>query len=125
MKEYVRIQSTTTIIVTKGLEHEDVTNIDAHVPDRLKVNPTWPLTSVLIKEGTNMYPSEIVEWNSVKALERAKIITIGSYEAETTDEFAIKQKQELRAGIEEAERQTKSTRKRKAKEVTLENISEE
>ena len=85
-KAYVRIHSQKTIQVTCGLQNKDVTNPDAHVPDRLKVSPQWPRCSVIISEGSHLYPSEIASWNTVKALERDKIITIGGYTNEIDDE---------------------------------------
>lgn len=78
MAKFVQIQSNTTIRVTTGLQNKDVTNPDAHVPDRLKINPEWPKYQVLIKQGAHKYPAEIVEWPTVKALAKDKIITIGS-----------------------------------------------
>ena len=80
MAKFVQIQSSVTIRVTTGLQNKDVTNPDAHVPDRLKVNPEWPKHQVLIKAGAHRYPAEIVEWPSVKALAADKILTIGSVE---------------------------------------------
>ena len=67
-KAYVRIQSSRNIRVTMGLNCQDVTNPDAHIPDRLKINPLWPKLSVLIKQGAGWYPSEIASWSTVKAL---------------------------------------------------------
>ena len=80
MAKFVQIQSSVTIRVTTGLQNKDVTNPDAHVADRLKVNPEWPKHQVLIKAGAHRYPAEIVEWPSVKALATDKILTIGSIE---------------------------------------------
>ena len=80
MAKFVQIQSGITIRVTTGLQNKDVTNPDAHVPDRLKVNPEWPKHQVLIRKGAYRYPAEIVEWASVKALANDKILTIGSIE---------------------------------------------
>lgn len=77
--DYVRIQSSTTIMVTAGLQADNVTNKDAHVPDRLKVNPLWPRMTVLIHAGAHWYPSEIAEWPSVKALSNDKVLTIGEF----------------------------------------------
>ena len=79
MKDYVRIQSTTTIHVTPGLQYRDVTNPDAHVPDRLKVRPTWAKCVICITAGVGIYPSEIIEWDSVKALAKCNILTIGDF----------------------------------------------
>ena len=80
MAKFVQIQSGVTIRVTTGLQNKDVTNPDAHVPDRLKVNPEWPKHQVLIQVGAHRYPAEIAEWPSVKALAADKILTIGSIE---------------------------------------------
>lgn len=80
MAKFVQIQSDVTIRVTTGLQNKDVTNPDAHVPDRLKVNPEWPKYQVLICKGAHRYPAEIAEWASVKALAADKILTIGSIE---------------------------------------------
>lgn len=80
MAKFVQIQSDVTIRVTTGLQNKDVTNPDAHVPDRLKVNPEWPKYQVLIRKGAHRYPAEIAEWASVKALAADKILTIGSIE---------------------------------------------
>lgn len=78
-KPFVRIQSDKTIRVTPGLQHLDVTNPDAHVPDRLKISPSWPKSMVLIEAGAHVYPSEITEWPTVRALAKDKILTIGEY----------------------------------------------
>lgn len=78
MAKFVQIQSSITIKVTTGLQNKDVTNPDAHVADRLKVNPEWPKHQVLIREGAHRYPAEITNWPSVRALANDKILTIGS-----------------------------------------------
>lgn len=96
-KEYVRIQSNITINVTAGLQLEDVTNPDAHVADRLKVNPLWPKTKILIKAGVGVYPAYIAEWNTVKLLQKDKYLTIGEYcdGPENDEERVIKEKLDL------------------------------
>jgi hypothetical protein len=105
-EEFVRIQSKITITVTAGLQLQDVTNKDAHIPDRLKINPLWPKLSVQIKEGTFNYPVEIVEWPTVKALVRDKILTIGNAsEDEITDE-EIETKETLEKHEEEVARKS-------------------
>lgn len=81
--KYVRIQSRQTIQVTCGLQNNDVTNPEANIPDRLKISPSWPRCCVIIKEGAHLYPSEIAEWSTVKALANDKILTIGEF----TDEL--------------------------------------
>lgn len=114
MSNLIRIQSNKTIQVTCGLEHQDVTNPDAHVPDRLKVSAEWPKCMVLIKAGVAEYPAEIAEWPTVKALAKDKILTIGEVVEPVTEE----QKQT----IEEFEHKEASVRKKKKK--TLDEISE-
>lgn len=86
MAKFVQIQSSTTIRVTTGLQNKDVTNPDAHVPDRLKVNPLWPKHMVLIKAGIGYYPVEIKDWPSVKKLAEDKVITIGQEVDKEPDE---------------------------------------
>lgn len=99
-KAFVRIQSNVTINVTMGLHNQDVTNADAHVPDRLKVNPLWPKLTVLIRQGVHWYPSEIAEWPTVKALVEDKVLTIGEF-SDTCDEENIEaEKETLNANIE-------------------------
>lgn len=108
----VRIQSTRTIKVTCGLQHLDVTNPDAHVPDRLKVSAEWPKCQVLIRQGVGEYPAEIIEWPTVKALVKDKIFTIGEKIDATTDEQ-----------IKEVEKFEQEKRQIKRKEKKLEEIS--
>ncbi len=110
----VRIQSTRTIKVTCGLQHLDVTNPDAHVPDRLKVSAEWPKCQVLIKQGVGEYPAEIIEWATVKALVKDKVLTIGETLEAETDE----QKKE----VEKFEQEKKSIKK---KEKKLSELTEE
>lgn len=114
MKKYVRIHSTQTINVTAGLQNDDVTNPDAHVPDRLKINPTWPKLTMLVMQGSHLYPSEIVEWATVKALAKDKIFTIGEMvdDPDAEDEGVIEKKQTLAINLEEVKA------KRKAKNLS-------
>lgn len=113
--KYVRIQSTMTINVTAGLQAKDVTNPDAHVPDRLKVQPLWPKTTVLIKEGAHMYPAEITTWRTVKALEAKGILTIGAY-SDTCDDPAVE---------ESAKKLDTNIKEVKKNEFRLEDIAKE
>lgn len=100
-KAFVRIQSNTTINVTMGLHNQDVTNKDAHVPDRLKVNPLWPKLTVLIRQGVHWYPSEIAEWPTVKALAEDKILTIGEFSDSCEEEGEAKaEKDALKSNID-------------------------
>lgn len=76
MSKVVRIQSSKTITVTSGLQCRDVTNKAANIPDRLKVSAEWPKYSIQIKEGVGEYPAEIAEWNTVKSLVEAGVMTV-------------------------------------------------
>ena len=71
-----------------------MTNPDAHVPDRLKVSPNWPKGVYIINEGVGIYPSEIVQWPTVKALEKDKILTIGEYLDTTGEDEEVKTKRD-------------------------------
>lgn len=121
MKQFVRIQSTTNVYVNPGISYKDVTNPDAHVPDRLKVNPTWVKARVLIKAGVGYYPAEIINWNNVKALINNQVLTIGG--TFTEDQIngddkntALAAQKNLDAALKEIE--TKSTkRKTSLKEI--------
>lgn len=110
----VRIQSTKNIKVTSGLQHLDVTNPDAHIPDRLKVSAEWPKCQVLVRQGVGEYPAEIIEWPTVKALVKDKIFTIGEEIDATTDEQ-----------IKEVEKFEQEKRQIKRREKKLEEISAE
>ena len=119
MSKFVRIQSEKTINVTAGLQHQDVTNPDAHIPDRLKVSPSWPKLTVLIKRGAHWYPAEIAEWNTVKALANDKILTIGEF-SDTCDDVELKAKaEELKRTAAEVEQ---TSTKRGSKNQSLADI---
>lgn len=128
MKKYVKIQSTMNITVTGGLFAQDVTNADAHVPDRLKVQPLWPKTMIDIKEGVGYYPAEIAEWKTVKNLEKDKILTIGGQFDEIPDDSGVdaskieKESKNLKESLEEIEKLTKV---KKVKNINLNEIAGE
>ena len=117
----VKIQSSITIRVTCGLQNKDVTNPDAHVADRLKVNPEWPKHQVLIRKGVFNYAEDIKAWPSVKALEKDKIITItdlGEVDESSLDEKEVENakivneaKQEFKLSIDKSEESTKGRKK--------------
>lgn len=94
-KQFVRIQSEETINVTMGLAFNDVTNPDAHIPDRLKVQPSWASTTVLIRKGTGFYPAYVAEWDTVKRLANDKVLTIGEF----TD-YASEEEKEVKTKLD-------------------------
>lgn len=103
---YVQIQSKKNIRVTMGLQYEDFTNENAHIPDRLKISPAWPKSNFIIKEGQHWYPSEIATWPTVQALQADGILTIGSYSDKVDDETVVKEKKTLGEAIEMLERKS-------------------
>lgn len=120
MKDYVYIQSAISIVVTAGLQNENVTNLDSDIPNRLKVNPTWHKLKLMVKAGRHIYPSLITEWPSVKALVKDGILTIGE-ETDTDDGSIIEAKEDLSEALAETKKTNKS---KKVKDINLEDISE-
>ena len=118
MKDYVYIQSTTSIVVSAGLQAEDVTNPDAHVGDRLRVNPYWPKMTILIKQGRHTYPSFIKNWESVKDLVKDNILTIGEEVDDIEDDEMKKVAKEVKDEIE-------SFNKKKVKDISLDKLAKE
>lgn len=89
MSKFIRIQSNRTIEVTEGLQSIDMTNRDAHVPDRFRVASAWVQTRVLIREGVGYYPAIIKDWGSVVALQKDGVLTLGEETDECDDPNAI------------------------------------
>ena len=132
MAKMVQIHSNVTIRVTTGLQNQDVTNVDAHIPDRLKVNPEWPKHQVLIRAGQGTYPAEIAEWPSVKALVADKILTIGAISEVEDSTLTAEQQKDVMAAKEAKEefklgasKKTESTNldMRKKKTLTLNDLA--
>ena len=73
----VKIQSTITIHVNKNLEYKDFTESNSDTKNKLKIIPDWVSQTVRIDKGVGLYPAEIAEWDSVKALEKANVLTVG------------------------------------------------
>lgn len=127
MTKMVQIQSSITIKVTPGLQNKDVTNPDAHVPDRLKINPEWPKYQVLITQGVGKYPAEICDWPSVQALAKDNILTIGAIT--DVDDAALEDKEKTNVDIvneakEEFKLGANVKQTRKAKTLTLNDLTE-
>ena len=89
MKKYIRIQSEKDIDVTEGLQSIDMTNRDAHVPDRLRVAGAWVQTRIPIRKGAHDYPAIVQNWASVKSLVNAGVITLGVESDETNEDRAV------------------------------------
>lgn len=98
-KSYVTIQSDIDVTVTGGLYYEDHTDPLSHTNDKLKVSPSWTNVTIDIKKGKGIYPAEIANWNTVKALEKDGLLTIGSFTDNCNDEKIIKTKNDLNESI--------------------------
>ena len=123
MSKFVRIQSTVTINVTPGLQNIDVTNEDAHIPDRLKVNALWMKATVLIKEGVGTYPAFIKDWHSVQALAKAGVLTIGA-EVDDGDEKLAQTLERSINDINEESTETYVKQVRRRSKKSLEEVAE-
>lgn len=109
MKKYVRIQSTMNITVDAGLTCINMTSADARISERLRVQPTWVGTRIDIREGAHYYPCIIKTWDSVKALAKEQILTVG----EECDECGAEQEQvdAMSKKLEHSLQQTKEREK--------------
>ena len=120
--DYVVIQSNIDINVTKGLEHQNFTNENSDLPNRLKVQPEWNKTECLIHKGQGTYPSEVKDWLTVKALVKDGILTVGAETNELLgDDVRKKETVETKTNIQEALKE-ESLRK-KSKQVEIKDVS--
>lgn len=90
-KKYVKIQSTMNIAVTPGLQCSDYTDPKKNVADKLNIKPRWQNACIEIKMGVHYYPAEIANWNTVKALVKKNILTIGEVTTKIPDEDLAKE----------------------------------
>lgn len=113
-KNFIRIQSKKNITVAAGLQSINMSNKNAHIPDRYNVASAWVGTRVLIREGIGYYPNEIKDWDAVKALVKDGILTLGIEVDEvpenemgvvTTVEETTTTKKRVRAEIEKYKKQ--------------------
>lgn len=133
MKAYVKISSTLNINVTCGLQHKDVTNPDAHVADRLKINALWPKMTIPILAGVHWYPAEITEWNTVKRLVKDKVLTIGEFSDEVEELQCKELKEKLNRALSKFQKEVqlkeedpvkKTTKKSKKVQEEVEEIED-
>ncbi len=133
MKAYVKISSTININVTSGLQNKDVTNPDAHVADRLKINALWPKMTIPILAGVHWYPAEITEWNTVKCLVKDKVLTIGEFSDEVEEVQCKELKEKLTRALVKIQKEMvvkeevpvkKTTKKSKKVQEEVEEIED-
>ena len=119
LKRFVKITSTITIEVYCNLESVEIVNANKQSSNRFSSVGAWANVRVRIMSGTGWYPSEILNWNAVKALAAKEILTIGEQVNEIKD--ADKQ-----AAAEEMEKMILKGKKRLEQEKTkLEKQQEE
>ena len=126
MKDYVKIQSKKTINVTDGLPYQNFTKKDSDIPNRMKIAPTWPKKTILIKEGTHFYPSEVVKFDSVKKLEELDIVTIDTrdYTIEDVPQEERNECIKMKKKVEKPSTKKDETKGKKVKEEKLEEDKE-
>jgi hypothetical protein len=126
MKKYVEVMSNINITLTGGLQYMDSTNPDAHIADRLNVKPLWSDLTCDIKAGAHVYPGEIVNWNTFKALKNQKVLTVmrefdSESEIETEDKTDV---DSTKSKLEKAKAKIEESKKLKKKEDnSLEQIA--
>lgn len=106
-KNMIKIQSSMNVRVTAGLQYQDFTpNVDG-LPNRLRVQPEWVQSAVMIEEGVGYYPAEIAEWETTKSLVENGIISIMSAtDTQVSDEDKSKA-DEIRKNIKIMKEHTK------------------
>ena len=105
----------------KNLQYKDLTNAKSQLPNRLKVGSDWPKLTVLIKQGQHIYPSEIAEWETVKALQNDGVLTIGAFIDDPNDTEVVKMKETVVEVLNEINPKAKKTKK----ELTLDSLVDE
>lgn len=123
MSKYVKITSQITIFVTGGLDSIDATNLEAHIPDRLNIKPAWTKSRILIKAGTGIYPAEIAEWNTVKALVKERRMSI-SYDVEDATEEEKQIADEAQSNIDEQKEQAGKRKRKQIAQINLDEIAD-
>jgi len=101
--KFIKIHSSKNIGVSPAIRYVDATRFDSMNPNRLNVQQYWSQSIVDLKEGSHYYPALIEKWDTVQALARDGIITLG----EKTDNCGSEQAEaeKLLAKLESNERQ--------------------
>lgn len=77
MGKFVKISASKPRRVFSGLQTKNTTSDNPTNPNRLNVESLWTDNFVILKQGAWYYPSVVKTWDSVKALEKNEIVTIG------------------------------------------------
>ena len=97
MEKFVQISSTITITVTGPILYLDRTNTQSLATERLNVQEMSSRLKCQILQGNGYYPSCILTWNTVKALQKAGKFVIGGLTNECADEKANADYERLKA----------------------------
>ena len=97
MKKFVQISSTVTITVTGPILYLDRTNTQSLATERLNIQQMSSGLKCQILQGNGYYPACILEWNTVKALQKAGKFVIGAETDDCEDEKAIAEYNRLEA----------------------------
>lgn len=89
-KKFVKISSSINIEVYGNFESLAMINSDHKLNN---VKPGWAKIRILITQGVNWYPSEILEWNAIKRLVEKEILTV-SEQRDTLNDAELEQKVE-------------------------------
>lgn len=123
-KKFVKISSSMNIEVYGNFESLAMINSDRKLNN---VKPGWAKIRVLITQGVNWYPSEILEWNAIKRLVEKEILTI-SEQRDTLNDAELEERVEaqrrlilkgykaLKRDKEKIDEINKANKKSKAKE---------
>lgn len=95
MERFVQISSTITITVTGPILYLDRTNTQSLATERLNIQEMSSGLKCQILQGNGYYPSCILEWGTVKALQKAGKFVIGAMTNECSDEKAIAEAERL------------------------------
>ena len=109
LKKFVQITSTVNIEVYASLEAIQVVTGDNQKGDRMNAKSGWAKIRVLLTNGTSWYPSEILNWESVKRLAAKEIITIGKQDDMISNPEVLAkaeaQKKAILKGVKDVERE--------------------
>ena len=125
---FLEIQSALNVNVTMGLDNLNMTDVNANIGDKLKIQALWPKTIVSIKMGRSFYPIEIKEWNTVKVLVKNGMLTLGQIVEELPETLSEEERKfiasnfiNLEEGQVEVKRQVEDLKKVKSQSKTKEN----
>lgn len=98
-KKFVQITSTINLEVYASLEAIQVIRPGNQSGNLMNAKSGWAKIRVLITSGTSWYPSEILNWDAIKALAGKEIITVGAQSDTISNPEVLKKAEEQAAAI--------------------------